>query len=332
MSLVLLTLVQPIIAVLLALVVDKVLGEPPRYHPLVGFGKCATWLEGKINRSTRPNRTRSLLGGIAWCVLVILPAVIFLWLYLWLSRLDGILHFNIIFNIIILSIDVVVLYLAVGYRSLRQHARRVADALRQGDITLARQSIAMMVSRDTANMDTKEVTRATVESVLENGNDAIFAPIFWYLIAGAPAVMVYRLANTLDAMWGYKTQRFLLFGYCAAKIDDGLNWLPARLTALTYALSGSFTKALYCWRTQGHLLASPNGGPVMTAGAGALEVHLGGASVYHGVRQVKPVFGCGHEVELNSIERSLKLIDKALGWWLLTGLVVVALMTLGRVA
>lgn len=108
--------------------------------------------------------------------------------------------------------------------------------------------MALVVSRDTEGMDTSDVSRAAVESVLKNGSDAVFATLFWFALAGGAGALAHRLVNTLDAMWGYRTPRFLLFGWAAARLDDVLNWVPARLTAATYALLGCTRTALVCWR------------------------------------------------------------------------------------
>ncbi|MGH6631228.1 MAG: cobalamin biosynthesis protein, partial [Burkholderiales bacterium] len=153
-------------------------------------------------------------------------------------------------------------------------------------------------------------------SVLENGNDAIFGAIFWFVAAGAPGVVFYRLGNTLDAMWGYRNARYLRFGWCAARLDDLLNILPARLTALSYALLGHFRPAIRCWRVQGAAWKSPNAGPVIAAGAGSLGVVLGGAAVYHGTTQMRPLLGEGQAPDADQIDRALHLIRRVLMLWL----------------
>ncbi|HEY0342969.1 MAG TPA: CobD/CbiB family cobalamin biosynthesis protein, partial [Steroidobacteraceae bacterium] len=208
-------------------------------------------------------------------------------------------------------------YFALGHQSLRQHALRVRRALDAGNLDEARVQVGYMVSRDTAKMDTRAVAAATVESVLENGNDAVFGALFWFLVAGAPGVLLFRLSNTLDAMWGYRTPRYLYFGWAAARLDDVLNFLPARLTALTYALIGSTRSALRCWRLQARAWDSPNAGPVMAAGAGALGLGLGGGAYYHGQWEERPPLGMGEPPEASSIGAALQLVRSGVALWLL---------------
>ncbi|MDP3138644.1 MAG: CobD/CbiB family cobalamin biosynthesis protein, partial [Burkholderiaceae bacterium] len=175
-----------------------------------------------------------------------------------------------------------------------------------------------IVSRETSQLDASGVAKAGVESVLENGNDAIFGTLFWFALLGGPGAVLFRLANTLDAMWGYRTERFNHFGWAAARIDDGLNWLPARLTALTYAVLGQTRTALACWRTQAPGWESPNAGPVMAAGAGSLGVQLGGAAIYHGAEEIRPPLGCGPAPGAADLERAIRLIQRSLWLWLTT--------------
>ncbi|MHB0916832.1 MAG: adenosylcobinamide-phosphate synthase CbiB [Thiobacillus sp.] len=282
-----------------ALLLDRLLGEPRRFHPLAGFGRLATWLETRLNAAGRGQR----LHGVAALALLVLPGVA---LAGWLQQQAAV---GAVFS-------VVVLYAAIGLKSLHQHAEPVAAALARDDLQAARTGVARMVSRDTTALDAEGVARATVESVLENGNDAVFGALFWFLVAGAAGALGYRLVNTLDAMWGYKTPRYLKFGWAAARLDDVLNFIPARLTALSYALLGRTRSALACWRTQAAAWDSPNAGPVMAAGAGALGVRLGGAAVYHGRTEVRPNLGQGAAPQGGDIARALKLVRHSVLLWL----------------
>ncbi|MBY4676044.1 adenosylcobinamide-phosphate synthase CbiB [Marinobacterium sp. CAU 1594] len=294
---------------LLGVLLDRWLGEPRRWHWLVGFGRLAGWLESRLNRGG------GRLIGVLTLLLAVLPLpVLLLWLHLqwagqpWLQAL----------------LAAGCLYLALGGRSLVEHAEAVAVPLHRGDLAAARKRVGWIVSRETASMDERQVSIATVESVLENGNDALFAALFWCLIGGAPAVILFRLVNTLDAMWGYKTERYHRFGWAAARLDDLLGWLPARLTALSYALAGDTRTALRCWRDQAAACASPNGGPVMCAGAGALNAQLGGTVIYHGKAVEKPPMGSGRWADGAAIDGAIRLLRRSLVLWL----VAVALFSL----
>ncbi|VAX00930.1 Adenosylcobinamide-phosphate synthase [hydrothermal vent metagenome] len=301
------------IAILAALILDRLLGEPRRWHPLVGFGRLALAIETRLNNrvnnpdhnpvhNNRPNAFALKFRGLVSLSLLILPATA-ITAYI-TDRYNT-----------YLIVEIGVLYLAIGARSLVEHAQRVATALQSNRRDDARAFTRHLVSRDTTQMNESDMSRATIESTLENGNDAIFAPLFWFAIGGAPAVVFYRLCNTLDAMWGYRTPRFVHFGWAAARLDDVLNYIPARLTALTYACLGQFQTALHCWRTQAGKCKSPNGGPVMAAGAGALALQLGGPAVYHGKWENCPRLGCGEPPLANDIMQATRLIQRGITLW-----------------
>ena len=136
------------------------------------------------------------------------------------------------------------------------------------------------------------------------------------MLLGGTGAVLFRLANTLDAMWGYKNPRFLHFGWAAARIDDALNYIPARLTALSYALFGETKRALACWRRQAPVWESPNAGPVMSAGAGSLGLALGGAAIYHGQIEERPVLGEGRPARGTDVPRALSLVRRSILLWL----------------
>ncbi|AOZ11892.1 cobalamin biosynthesis protein [Pseudomonas lundensis] len=279
---------------------DALLGEPRRWHPLVAFGRMADRIEQRFNSGGRGWRSH---GVTAW-VLAVIPLTILATALSWLPYIGWL-------------VDILALYCALGMRSLGEHVQPVADALRRQDLDEARTRVGYLVSRQTSELDATDVARAATESVLENGSDAVFAAIFWFAVAGAPGVVLYRLSNTLDAMWGYRNERFERFGWAAARIDDVLNYIPARLVALTYAVLGKTRAALRCWRQQAPLWDSPNAGPVMAAGAGALGVALGGPAIYHGELHERPQLGEGLPADADSIGRGWQLVQRGVWLWLL---------------
>lgn len=292
-----LTLFDVAALLLAGVLLDHLLGEARRWHPLVGFGNLASALERGLNRGT----LRHLRGALGWS-LAVLPLTI---AACWIGNLAG------------LAAHALMLYLALGLRSLRDHNIPIARALQDGDLAQARLLTARIVSRDTASAGSADLAKASAESLLENGNDAVFGTLFWFAVAGGPGAVLFRLANTLDAMWGYRSSRFNQFGCVAARIDDALNFIPARLTALSYVLlADQHARAWRCWRAQAPAWPSPNAGPVMASGAGALGLSLGGAAMYDGVTEQRPPLGEGRPAGAADIGRAWRLVRTTTLLWL----------------
>jgi len=304
---------------LMGVVLDMWLGEPRRAHPLVAFGRFARQLERWLNPERaaiqtddegRGSRTGMaalrirMLGVIGWTVAVVPPVAVSI-------ALTRVLPLALAW-----TIHALLLWFALGARSLSDHIAPIETALASGDLPAARALASRIVTRDLSDSEATAVARAAVESALENGNDAIFGALFWFAVAGGPGALAYRLINTLDAMWGYRTPRFVFFGWTAARLDDVANYVPARLTALTYGLCGNLRNALRCWRTQAAAWESPNAGPVMASGAGSLEISCGGSARYHGVDEARPALGSGAAPAARDIGRALSLVRRSLFAWL----------------
>ncbi|WP_242603206.1 adenosylcobinamide-phosphate synthase CbiB [Marinomonas sp. MED121] len=295
------------IILLLALIMDRVLGEPKSWHPLITFGRwvdqCQAWCQLPLSWSAFSQR---LFGVFAW-LLAVVPLLL-----LW-ELLESLLP-----TLILNALAVVIVYFSIGWQSLREHGLAIANPLLKGDLIQARIAVSYIVSRDTDSLNEEQVAKAGIESVLENGSDAVFAPIFWFLILGVPGAILYRLANTLDAMWGYKTNKWLHFGWCAARVDDVLNYLPAKLVVFSYALCGQYSNAMQAARAPEASWKSPNAGPVMAAGAASLGLAVGGEAVYFGKTESRPVLGKGEVPQAKDLVRSITLVDKTLYLWFLS--------------
>ncbi len=318
----------------LALWLDKLLGEAKHFHYLVGFGHIAKWLEARVNpchdftpsasatasegkaaaEKKKPGQmSTKFLGLVTWLILVLPIPLLYFYL---LSNFSWYWQ---------LLCDALVLYLALGLNSLDQHAMQIYHPLVAGNIKQARHFTGYIVSRDTVKLSEQEITRATVESMLENGHDAVIASLVYYLIGGAPLVILHRLANTLDAMWGYKTPRYLNFGYASAKLDDLLGFVSGKVCTLLYAIQGNVKLALVNAYRQGNRYKSHNGGWVMAAGATVLRRQLGGMANYHGKQTTSVLLGQGEPVQAGDIKASLALVTNASG--LLISLVFIYQLT-----
>lgn len=249
----------------LALLLDAALGEPRWLwdrvpHPAVLMGRAVAWLDDTLNRG--PSRR---FKGVAAMALLALGAIA---LGLLLRELGGV-------------VETLLVAILLAHRSLMDHARAVADGLRLS-LAQARRAVGRIVGRDTADMDAPAIARAAIESAAENFSDAVIAPAFWFLLAGLPGLLLYKVTNTADSMIGYRTPRHEAFGWAAARFDDLLNVIPARLTAALIALTHGLTRAHTDIAADARLHRSPNAGWPEAALARALGVALSGPRSYAG--------------------------------------------------
>lgn len=294
----------------LAMLLDFVFGEPEWIwrrmpHPAVLMGRAVERLELALNHAPR-RRAK----GFAALGLLILGAGLAGWV------LEAIPDFGVL--------EVLAVAVLLAHRSLVQHVRAVARALREG-LVQGRNAVSLIVGRDTGAMTPAEVARAAIESAAENFSDGVVAPLFWYLLAGLPGILVYKAVNTADSMIGHRTERFAEFGFAAARLDDVLNWVPARIAALAIALAGgtpsAFRRALEVMRADAHRHRSPNAGWPEAAMAGALGVALSGPRSYAGKRTEEPFVNPRgrRDIGAGEIEAAARLLERA--WLLLFGAV-----------
>jgi adenosylcobinamide-phosphate synthase len=283
-----------VLSVIAGVAADRFLGEPPdAIHPVARFGQVMAGLEDRMWADRRAS-------GVAYAALGVGSAAL---LGCQASRRHPVLGVA------------AATFTAVAARSLTEAAEVVRFDLARGDLASARADVRALVGRDPSHMDETDVVRAVVESVAENTADAVTAPLLWALVGGAPAVSAYRAANTLDAMVGHHSDRYERFGWAAARLDDLLNWVPARLTALAVAAVRP-RRARAVWRAvkdQAPQHPSPNAGVVEGAFAAALGVRLGGINDYAGRLEVRPPLGEGRPPETQDIDRALRLSRDAAG-------------------
>ena len=275
---------------------DRLLGDPRRGHPVAAFGTVAAWLEARWYADSRTAGliyTGSLVGAAA-----ALGAA--------LERVSANRPVATIMTTAIAT------WTVLGGSSLSREGATIATQLADGKLPAAREQVRNLVGRDTAELSTEEVARATVESLAENASDAVVAPLLWGALAGLPGLLGYRAVNTLDAMIGHRTARYRRFGWSAARLDDLLNWAPARLTALAAAawaplVGGAAGGAIRVVRRDAGQHPSPNAGVAEAAFAGALGVRLGGCNIYHGTVEDRGMLGDGRPVQVADIAPASRL-------------------------
>lgn len=299
-----------IIALWTGWLLDKWLGDPSRLpHPIVGFGKCISFLEKKLNRGKHRQLKGALL--VILCIagtfvltytLLLLGAVLGLQVEFLAKEYDLLpkSFFGLGLGVYLIVSAVLVFYGLAGTTLIRE-VRQVFQATDRS-VEEGRRQVGRIVGRNTEQLTPNQVRTAALETLSENLNDGVIAPLFWFLIGGLPAMMCYKMINTMDSMIGYKNERYKSFGYWAAKIDDIANYLPARFTAILIILSSHFphagTKTSQNIKEQFRFLftygpchASPNSGWPEAALASVLDCRFGGSHFYFNKPVHKPYIG-----------------------------------------
>ncbi len=279
-----------------ALVLDGIFGEPRWLwsrlpHPAVLMGRVVSWCDERFNVGYDPRP-----GGIKTVMILVAGAVAIGW-------------FLTLFGPVV---EVIVAAILLAQRSLVDHVQAVADALRLS-VQDGRMMVARIVSRDTSSMEEADIARAAIESAAENFSDGIVAPAFWFLVAGLPGILMYKAINTADSMIGYRTEKYEEFGWAAARLDDLLNWIPARLSAVLIAASSRLIKGWGAIRDDARLHRSPNAGWPEAAMARVLGTALAGPRVYDGeLRDLPYVYEDGaHEIGSDAIDGAIRVLWRA---------------------
>ena len=301
------TVTLRLFALLLGFLLDLLLGDPRWLpHPIRAIGALIAGLEKVLRKLFPKSRGGELAGGAALVVLVLALSGGFTLLVLWLCGQVGLwLRF---------LAETILCFQLLATRSLKGESMKVYKALKAGDLEGARYAVSMIVGRDTQRLDEAGVSRAAVETVAENASDGVIAPLIFLAIGGAPLGMAYKAVNTMDSMVGYKNDRYLWFGRCAARLDDLVNFIPARLAGLLMCLGAGFSgfdgpNALRIFRRDRKNHKSPNSAHTEAAAAGALHIQLGGSNYYFGKLVDKPTIGDpDHPVEPLDIVRVNRLM------------------------
>ena len=294
-------------ALIAGFILDQLLGDPQiPFHPVRLIGNLIQRLERFFYRWLREEKRRLFLGGVLLAVTVCMVTALFVLGVLWVSRrISPILHF---------FMSVLFCYFFYAVKDLKTESMRVYDALKGGNLKEARTAVSMIVGRDTERLSEAGVVRAAVETVAENTSDGIIAPLFYAALGGPVLAWVYKAVNTMDSMVGYKNETYLYFGRAAARLDDLVNYIPSRLSAVLMILASFFCRldgkqAVKIYRRDRRKHASPNSAQTEAVCAGALGVQLAGDAWYFGVLHKKPVIGDDlRPVEPEDIPRANRLM------------------------
>lgn len=313
------------VALMAGFILDLLFGDPKwMYHPVIFIGKTISFLEKNIRKILPKTPAGELAGGVALVLITLIvsggiPCII---LYA-----AGLIH-----PVIQWAAGAFMCYQLLAVKCLRDESMKVYDALKRGTIEDGRHAVSMIVGRDTQALDEKGVVKAAVETVAENFSDGVLAPMLYMLIGGPVLMFIYKGINTMDSMVGFKNDRFLYFGRCAAKLDDAANFIPSRIAGIMLILaayigrfSGRDARRIFLRDRRKH--ASPNSAQTESAAAGALQIQLAGNAYYFGKLHEKQFIGDPvREIEVDDIKRmnNLMYIASTLSAVLLTAIGLMA--------
>ena len=293
----------------MALIIDAVIGDPRSdWHPVVLIGKLISTWENKLYPKHHTDNMKLFLYGCGVVLLVLVSVGIVSTVILYIAAKAG------IFCYFLLS--AVLLYVSITPRALARDGMEIYNLLKKGNVETARARLSWIVGRDTDGLNESEISRGTIETVAENTSDGVIAPLFYMVIGGALLGFGYKAVNTMDSMVGYKNDRYLYFGRTAAKLDDIVNYIPARISALLMVVSCFLCgkefdgkRAWYIFKRDRYRHASPNSAQTEAVCAGALGIRLAGNASYFGKIVEKPYIGDAERaVETEDIKRADRLL------------------------
>lgn len=309
---------------------DILLGDPQRlWHPVRAIGKIIVWSEKLLRRILKISDEREADIGKKYAAGTLLVLITFI-----LSTQIPALILFLLYDIhpyLAAAAEIIMCYRILAMKALKKESMKVYAALKEGNIAQARSAVSMIVGRDTERLDEKGIIRAAVETVAENTTDGVIAPLIFLLLFGPVGGFFYKAVNTLDSMVGYKNDRYLYLGTAAAKLDDLINYVPARISALamigaSFLLRQNTKNAIRIFRRDRYKHASPNSAQTEAVCAGALEIQLAGDAYYFGKRYGKPTIGEPvREAEADDIVRVNRMMYTASFLMLFIGISVLCL-------
>ena len=312
-----------LVLMLLAWAIEAVFGWPDWLykrikHPVVWIGAGITLLDNMLNRQTWSHRTRYFLGVITVVLVVGVATAVAAWVSSLLPQ-----------TVLGLFIEAVICSSFLASRSLHQHVVNVEQALRADDLGSAKNAVSLIVGRDTSDMSASNVSQAAIESLAENASDGVLAPLFWGCLLGLPGLALYKAINTLDSMIGHRSHKYLAFGGFAARLDDGANYVPARLTAVIFAACRQWKRVMEVTVRDALSHRSVNAGWPEAALAARLNIKVAGPRTYDGQTTDDPWINDGGVIpSVTHLSRALHVYRQSLGGVFLVLLLIVVSLAL----